>query len=94
MPRGAPPRDGDQLRLELFVGVPWDGRSPRALTKGSTALSLRREPVRAHEVFVDPEQYDLWPLEVSGPITIEGPLRKDVSEGAPLLLEFLLSQGG
>ncbi len=46
---GEPPPDGDQLRLDLFPGEPWDGRSPRALTKSAQGLYLRPEPPR-HEV--------------------------------------------
>ncbi len=55
------PRVSDQLRLELFKGVPWDGKSPRVLTKGGKALFLRQKPP-SHEVFVDPEQLELWPI--------------------------------
>ncbi len=72
-------RDGDQFRLQLFPGVPWDGQSPRALTRGGLALFLRPEPP-SHEVFFDPEQLELWPVE--RPPMNKGPF---VYEGAPLL---------
>jgi len=56
-------RDGDQLRLELDWGCePWEGRTPRSLTSARKALFLRPEPHR-HEVFFDPEQLELWPLD-------------------------------
>ncbi len=55
-------RDGDQLRLDLFRSVPWDGLSPRGLTRGSLGLFSRQKPPR-HEVFFDPEQLELWPVE-------------------------------
>ena len=81
------PRDSDQLELSLFEGVPWEGRSPRALTR----VGLTREaevsifPSRAggHEVFVDPEQYGLWPTD--DPYESQG--RRGVAPGAPLLVE-------
>ena len=78
----APPHDGDQLRLDLFKGVPWDGRSPRGLTGEGKGLYLRPEPY-LHEVrTMDPEQLELWPVEV--PTLKEKPPRF-VYEGAPLL---------
>jgi len=39
---------------------PWRGQSPRALTRGSKALFLRRKPQKADRFFVDPDQYDLF----------------------------------
>ena len=63
--------EGDQLELGLGQSrVPWDGRSPRGLTKvamGLTnvpiALVFNRE-VAGHEVFFrDTNQVDLWPSE-------------------------------
>ena len=55
------PRVGDQLELDLFTGVPWSGRSPRALTKARSGLFLRREP-GGHEVDPDPLQLSFWPV--------------------------------
>ncbi len=74
--------DSDQLSLGLFADVPWEGHSPRALTSARKALYLRPEP-QGHEVFVDPEQYDLWPSEC--PHRESAP-RKYL--GAPLLIPF------
>ncbi len=56
-------RDGDQLELDLFHGIPWDGRQPRALTRGHNLVFLRPEPHR-HEVFFAEDQLELWPVEV------------------------------
>ncbi len=57
------PRDGDQLRLDLFADVPWDGRSPRALARGGSALYLRPEPPLPRGPFHDPEQLEFWPVD-------------------------------
>ncbi len=48
-----------QLELDLFPGVPWNGRSPRGLTKVKIGLYLRREP-GGHEVYLDPAQLDFF----------------------------------
>ncbi len=72
-------RDGDQFRLDLFRGVPWNGRSPRGLTRVGLGLYLRPEPP-VREVFFDPEQLELWPVD--RPPVKKGPF---VYEGAPLL---------
>ncbi len=85
-------RDGDQLRLDLFAAEPWDGQSPRVLTRTFGRLFLRQKPP-SHEVFfVDPDQYDLWrpighPEEKAPPSSSGGalsllPLKKGVSHGA------------
>ena len=77
------PRDGDQLRLDLFQGEPWDGRSPRYLTRARNALFLRQKPP-PHEVrTTDPLQYDLWPAE-RGEMKRNAP-SGHVRDGAPLL---------
>jgi len=55
----APPVYSGQLELDLFPGVPWAGKSPRALTRAQIHLSLRREPP-GHAVCVDPMQLSLW----------------------------------
>ena len=55
------PHDSVQLELDLFPGVPWNGRCPRVLTRGVLGLFLRPEPPR-HEVFFDPEQLEFWPV--------------------------------
>ena len=76
---------GDQLELDLFQGVPWDGRSPRGLTKVSGRLFLRRKPPR-HEVRLDAVQLEIWPNQFSH-TEKRGPQPK---AGAPSLLEHLL----
>ena len=77
-----PSRVSDQLNLPLFEGVPWEGQSPRALTRARKALFLRPEPPR-HEVFFDPEQLELWPVH-RGHKDRRAPL---ILRGASLLLE-------
>ncbi len=83
------PHDGDQLRFSLDWGKePWEGRSPRSLTKVAILLFLRPEPP-GHEVFFDPEQYDLWPDDVA--------TQKDGAPsvlGAPLLVDLKRSRRG
>ncbi len=55
--------DGDQFELDLFVGEPWGGHSPRGLTRARSGLFLRQEPP-GHEVEADPAQLVLWPGSV------------------------------
>ncbi len=86
MKRDTPHRDGDQLLLELFKGVPWDGRSPRALTRVGLGVILKARAPEPRGVASEAElerlgQLQLWPYEKKSPF---------VYEGAPLLLE---SQG-
>ncbi len=76
-------RDGDQLRLDLFHDVPWDGRSPRGLTRVGLGLYLRPEPP-SHEVYFDPEQLEIWPVDRP---PREKSLPTVVCGGASLLLE-------
>ncbi len=85
--RSASPRDGDQLRLDLFVDEPWDGQCPRGLTRGFIPLFLRQKPP-SHEVFFDPEQLELWPIEE--PHRKKSPRR--AAPGASLLLEPYLTR--
>ena len=73
-------REGEQLLLPLFEGVPWDGRSPRGLTKVGLGLYLGPEPPR-HEVHLPPEQFELWPIQ--GATQREEP--RWLYTGAPLL---------
>jgi len=71
---------GDQLCL--FEGglavlrLPWNGRSPRALTRGHRRFILKAQADKSMGDFVDPAQGDLWPEWTEGPFY----------EGAPLLL--------
>jgi len=68
------------LALEDDVRVvPWDGRSPRSLTRARLALFLRREPQKDERFFVDPCQRDLFRAAIQGPPRYGG---------APLLLPF------
>ncbi len=46
--------------------VPWEGRSPRDLTKGKKLLFLRQEPQKDDRYFVDPSQYDLFRAAIKG----------------------------
>ena len=79
---------GDQLEmalgLEVVVGEasqPWEGRSPRALTRGYKRFTLKAQAKKSVSDFVrDPSQYDLW-------LPIERAPR--VYRGAPLLLPLL-----
>ncbi len=83
------PHDGDQLRLELDWGSePWEGRSPRALTKVALSLFLRQKPPR-HEVYVDPEQLEFWPVDEA--TQKEGPR---ATPGAPLLVSLKRTRRG
>ncbi len=66
-----------QLELELWQGEPWEGRSPRVLTKGFIPLFLRRKPQKDERFFVDPCQMDLFHAAKTGP---------PPSVGAPLLI--------
>ena len=66
-----------QLRLELFPGIPWDGRDPRTLTRGREVLYSKREQGREC-VCVDPRQYDLF-------ASVPAPQVKKAPVGAPPL---------
>ncbi len=77
-------REGDLRQLDLFestvVGagrVPWEGRSPRALTRGRKRFIFEAQAWKSVGEAVDPEQYDLWL-----------PIKKAprIYRGAPLLL--------
>ncbi len=69
-----------QLELcleDARVRVPWNGRSPRSLTKIQKALFLRREPQKDDRFFVDADQYDLFRAAIPG---------RPQYGGAPLLI--------
>ncbi len=72
--------NSEQLSLGLFSEEPWDGQSPRYLTRGRKALFLRQEPQKSVSEFVDPDQYDIWPTSPERPPVIY--------RGAPLLVEI------
>jgi len=70
------------LQLDLFRDVdalPWQGRSPRVLTRASRALFLRRKPQKDERFFVDPAQTDMFRRRQK-----KAPR---IYRGAPLLLE-------
>ncbi len=82
--RWAPPHDGDQLELQLFEGVPWAGRSPRALTRAGSGFILKPEAAEAVTFLLDPDQLEFFPRDCRS--RERGPSYA----GAPLLLESLL----
>jgi len=69
-------RVGDQLALALGEGflvgassLPWEGRSPRALTRGYVRFTLKAQAGKSMGDFVDPEQRDFWlPIKKAPPI--------------------------
>jgi len=62
-----------------LVKLPWRGRNPRSLTRGSEALFLRREPEKDERFFVDPKQLEIvWRRQKKAPWAYQG---------APLLVE-------
>ncbi len=73
--------DSDQLALALFdkrVTIPWEGRSPRDLTRARMTLFSSQEAQKSMSEFVDPAQCEF------GFLTEKGPRR--VSPRAPLLV--------
>ena len=79
---------GEQLELDLFVGVPWGGHSPRGLTRAKNTLFFRPEPDR-HEVQPDSAQLELWGVPVKPP---RGK-RPRQAAGASLLLPVSVAPG-
>jgi len=71
----------DQRQLDLWQeeldALPWQGRSPRALTRGAQLLFFRREPQEDDRFFADADQVDMWPPGKKAP---------RFYRGAPLLL--------
>ncbi len=53
--------DSAQLSLRLFPGEPWEGRSPRGLTRVGLGLILKAQAVKSASDFRDPLQLDLFP---------------------------------
>ncbi len=74
------PLMANQLILDLFRGEPWDGRSPRALTRGADLVILTAG-ADGHEVYPDPTQLELWPEPRSHTEKVAGG-----TAGAPTLL--------
>jgi len=75
--------NSSQLELELEdvrVRIPWEGVSPRALTKGASLLYLNREGPEDDRKRRSMGQYDFWLPNVKAP---------RFYRGAPLLLPLL-----
>ena len=81
---------GDQLILEGFedflVGdhrEPWEGRSPRALTKGHGMVILKAQAKKSMSDFVrDENQFDLWlPMKKCASVYVGAPLLIPLLEG-------------
>ncbi len=70
-------------QLELFEGgltvvrIPWEGRSPRALTRVGLGITLKAQAAKSVSDFVRTGQYDLWLAAEEGP---------PIYRGAPCLL--------
>jgi len=70
-----------QLELALNdvrVNVPWEGRSPRVLTRAAMSPIFKAQAAKARAVFTDPAQCEMWRHDQKGPLV--------VYQGAPLLL--------
>ncbi len=77
------PLNSEQLELDLFPGIPWNGRSPRGLTRPHYSVFLRPEPPR-HEVKMhDPAQIVLSLAEAA---TLKKKPLQRLAAGAPLLI--------
>jgi len=75
-------RDGEQLEMALGdvrVKLPWNGRSPRDLTRVALSGIFKARAVKSVSEFVDADQGDLFEAPAE-----EGPRE---FPGAPLLLE-------
>ncbi len=70
-----------QLRLALFLDEPWDGRSPRALTRGYVGLIFKAQADKSVSGLVDPRQIEIWPTKKNGPPHVWG--------GSPSLLPLV-----
>jgi len=59
-----------EAQLDLWARevarLPWNGQSPRSLTRVNKSLFLRREPQKDDCFFVDPDQYDLFRAAIPG----------------------------
>ena len=54
-------KDSVQLELDLFSSEPWQGRSPRALTRAYLGLILQPRGERARVPFSNPLQVEMFP---------------------------------
>ena len=54
-----------QLELGLYPGEPWQGRSPRGLTRVHLGVILKPEAEKSvSDLVLDPCQYDLFPAAI------------------------------
>ena len=51
---------GDQLELDLFPGEPWNGHSPRGLTRVALGVIFEPKVPRAMRLAEDCVQLDFW----------------------------------
>ena len=68
----------DLWQVELDA-LPWQGQSPRGLTRGAKVLYSRREPGKDDRFFADARQFDLF---------VDATRKGPVYAGAPLLVPF------
>ncbi len=57
---------------DLRVMIPWDGKSPRDLTRARIALFSKRERQKDDRFFVDSVQYDLFLAAIPGRLQYGG----------------------
>ncbi len=74
---------GEQLMLPFEGGlervrIPWDGRSPRALTRAALSSIFKAQAVKSTSDLVLSNQIEMFSLTAKGPLY----------EGASLLLPF------
>ncbi len=68
-----------QLQLGLFPGEPWDGRSPRVLTRARLGVIFKAQAEKDDRFVADPDQTDLWPAAIVAPWFYQGaPLLEEV----------------
>ena len=79
-------RDGDQLRLNLFPGEPWDGQCPRVLTRRFIPLFLRPEPSVPMGSPEETGQLEIWQADRHP--RRKSPLSVVSAEGASSLFDF------
>ena len=60
---------GEQLELfgpeemrRIVVRVPWQGRSPRSLTRVAESLIFQSREKKCMSELISPLQYELWPI--------------------------------
>ncbi len=76
------PRTGEQLELALDdvrLKIPWEGRSPRGLTRVRISSIFKAQAEKSVSDFVNPDQIEMSQLRQESPLY----------EGAPLLSPLL-----